>query len=168
MSADNNDDEPITQILTLLDELAGRVQHLTSRVEALEQTHAGVGGDRYDGRAAWVIHDPPETHGNGVTAVLQRFVAWYNAVYIGMPATRARRIPDCWPEHPGLAAEIATLAYSWLDANLGRTASPRDAQYWHHTSRPGFADRLTREWVHPQCVDGRHRGDTVLPRREQE
>jgi hypothetical protein len=53
--------------------------------------------------------------------------------------------------------EVANLAYSWRAANIGTSASPREAQYWHHQWRPGFTDRLAREWVHTDCVDGEHR-----------
>jgi hypothetical protein len=53
--------------------------------------------------------------------------------------------------------EVANLAYSWHAANIGASVSPREAQYWHHQWRPGFTDRLAREWVHTDCVDGEHR-----------
>ncbi len=53
--------------------------------------------------------------------------------------------------------EIANLTYSWRAANIGQAASPREAQYWHHQTRPGFTDRLTREWVHADCIDSEHR-----------
>jgi hypothetical protein len=65
------------------------------------------------------------------------------------------------------APQIANLAYSWQAANLGPSASAREAQYWHHQWRPGFTDRLTREWVHIDCFDDDHRpgGATERPDR---
>jgi hypothetical protein len=60
--------------------------------------------------------------------------------------------------------EIATLAYSWHSANTGPAANPREAQYWHHQWRPGFTDRLTREWVHSDCIDGEHRAAGAIAR----
>jgi hypothetical protein len=89
--------------------------------------------------------------------IVNSFVAWYNITYVGVDGSRAKPIPGCWRQHPGLAMEVATLAYSWRAANTGNLANPREAQYWHHQSRPGFTDRLAREWVHTDCLDGEHR-----------
>lgn len=55
-------------------------------------------------------------------------------------------------------------AYSWRAAKIGRAASPREAQYWHHHWRPGFTDRLTRDWIHAGCLDGDHRATGADPR----
>lgn len=135
------------------------------RTTMLEQTlrrwtataEAATGGE---GRppmepAAWVWYEPPE-----LTADPQRnahaFVTWYNQTYVGSPNGRARPIPDCWDQHPGLAMELPALAAAWHAANRGRSANPRDATLWHHQWRPGVISRLP-DWVHPHCFDGEHR-----------
>lgn len=84
------------------------------------------------------------------------FAAWYNVTFVGIEGGRAKAIPDCWESHPGLAMEVASLAYAWRAANLGPAASIKEAQYWLHQWRPGFQDRLVRDWVHSDCVDGQH------------
>ena len=85
------------------------------------------------------------------------FVQYYNDTYVGNPGTRAVAIPDCWLDHPGLVAELATLTYTWREAHLGKNATARDAQYWHDHWRPGFAERMATEWVHQRCRSDGHK-----------
>lgn len=114
--------------------------------------------------AAWVWHGPPDAEddrrGAGdPQAAVETFVAWYNITFVGFDGGRARPIPPCWRRHPPLTMEIAALTYTWRAANLGAGANVRDAQYWLHQWRPGFSDRLIREWVHSDCFDGNHRAE---------
>lgn len=88
---------------------------------------------------------------------LINFVDYYNETYVGNPGTRAIGIPDCWMEHPGLVAEIATLTYTWRAAHVGAAATARDAQAWHNLWRPGFADRMITEWTHTHCLGSGHK-----------
>jgi hypothetical protein len=159
-------DRQISALTEIVGALATTVAHLSDRVDHLDKANRSRGQrDTSDSHepAAWVwftppaaaedepetLEDPPFTVGN--------FVTWYNITYVGVEGSRTTRIPSCWRQHPGLAMEIASLAYSWRAANIGPSASPREAQYWHHQWRPGFTDRLTRQWVHTDCVDGEHR-----------
>jgi hypothetical protein len=159
-------DSQISALTEIVSALAATVAQLNDRVEHLDKTsrsrdHSDTGEPPEP--AAWVWFTPPaaaEDNSDTTTdprSTVDNFVAWYNTIYIGVEGSRATRIPSCWRAHPGLAMEIATLAYSWRAANIGPTASPREAQYWHHQWRPGFTDRLTREWVHTDCTDGDHR-----------
>ncbi len=111
--------------------------------------------------APWVPFEPPGTvHPSGARDPLvgiALFVEYYNATYVGLPGSRAIAIPDCWLSHPGLVAEIATLAYFWRAANTGPKATVKEAQYWHHTFRPGFAARLAGEWTHTHCRANSHK-----------
>ena len=110
------------------------------------------------GPAQWVWTSPVvPAEATDPEALAETFVTFYNQTYVGMEGTKARPIPLCWRQHPGLAMEVATLAHSWFAANTGPTANVRDAQSWHHQWRPGFDDRLTRDWVHADCFDGQHR-----------
>lgn len=54
----------------------------------------------------------------------------------------------------------------WRSANIGPSASIREAQYWLHQWRPGFAERLARDWVHADCWDDVHHGAGALPRED--
>lgn len=160
--------EQISALMEVLGGLASKVNTLTRRLDTLENTDGTEDPDgqdeSHDQPAAWVLFTAPaasedrhhKVDGDTPEWTLANFVAWFNATYLGLPGSAAVPIPDCWPEHPGLVMEIGTLAYSWRRANIGPTANVRDAQYWHHTWRPGFTARLG-DWIHPHCTDGRHR-----------
>jgi hypothetical protein len=160
------DDELVAETINAQPGLADDVQALRDHVAWLTERVDELEGDertRRYGPAPWVLHTPPaaagppphEDEGPGFT--ITNFVAWYNLTYVGLPGSRSRSIPDCWPHHPGLASEIGTLAYAWHDAFTGDSAAPTKAQLWHHHDRPGFADRLTHEWTHPHCHDKAHK-----------
>lgn len=169
-------DFQISALTEIVSELATTVAQLSDRVEHLTNANKSQGhndtGDSHE-PAAWVWFSPPADAEDAPSTTedprftVENFVAWYNITYVGINGSRATRIPNCWRQHPGLAMEIATLAYSWRAANIGPSASPREAQYWHHQCRPGFTDRLTREWIHADCADGDHRtiGATERPER---
>lgn len=106
--------------------------------------------------AEWVWSAPALDETADPETTVESFVAFYNRTYVGLDGGKAKPIPPCWRQHPGLAMEVATLAYTWLTANIGPTANVRDAQNWHHQWRPVFADRLTRDWAHADCLDGHH------------
>ncbi|MGB6164972.1 MAG: hypothetical protein WCF33_09510 [Pseudonocardiaceae bacterium] len=170
MSGDSDVDRQITALTEIVDTLASTVCQLSDRVTHLEKTTRSRGHDdtgEGDEPASWVWFSPPTEDATDPRVTVSDFVTWYNVTYVGVEGSRARPIPDCWRAHPGLAMELATLAHSWRAANIGASASPREAQYWHHQWRPGFTDRLAREWVHTDCVDGEHRaaGATERPDR---
>lgn len=159
-------DRQITALTEIVGALATTVAQLSDRVEHLDKASRSRGssdtGDSHE-PAAWVWFTPPAAAEDNPNTTddprftVDNFITWYNITYVGVEGSRAKPIPDCWQQHPGLAMEITTLAYSWRAANIGPSASPREAQYWHHQWRPGFTDRLTREWVHTDCIDGDHR-----------
>jgi hypothetical protein len=168
-------DRQISALTEIVGALATTVAQLSDRVEQLDKANRSRGqGDTNDSRepADWVWFTPPAAADDPDTTdnprfTVDKFVAWYNITYVGLEGSRAKPIPDCWHQHPGLAMEVANLAHSWRSANIGPSASPREAQYWHHQWRPSFTDRLSREWVHTDCFDGDHRpgGATGRPDR---
>jgi hypothetical protein len=172
---DSDVERQITALTGIVGALATTVSQLSDRVKHLDKTtRSRAHSDTGEGHepAAWVWFSPPTAAEDDPKATDPRvtvdtFIAWYNITYVGVEGSRARSIPDCWRQHPGLAMEIATLAHSWQAANIGPAANPREAQYWHHQWRPGFTDRLTREWIHTDCLDGEHRaaGATERPDR---
>ncbi len=163
MTADASDlDGQINALAEIVGALAATVSQLNTRVDKLTRANrpSGDGHDQEQDNhdpAAWVWFTPPAAAEDDPGITVDNFVAWYNVTYVGVEGSRAKFIPDCWRQHPGLAIEVANLAYSWRAANIGPSASPREAQYWHHQWRPGFTDRLTREWVHTDCIDNEHR-----------
>ncbi|HEX5405345.1 MAG TPA: hypothetical protein VFX16_23970 [Pseudonocardiaceae bacterium] len=146
-------DSQILALVEIVGTVAATVSGLSRRVDAL----AGEVGDAGTDPAPWVWSSPPSSPGDESATVVDNFVAFYNATFAGVVGGRARPIPPCWREHLGLTAEVATVAYAWRAANLGATANVRDAQYWLQQWRPGFADRMVRDWVHIDCFDGAHR-----------
>jgi hypothetical protein len=66
-----------------------------------------------------------------------------------------RSLPACWPDHPGLVAELLTLYHTWRTGFLAsRTADA--AQTWHGLHLPGFLARVDA-YVTRDCHAGRHR-----------
>ena len=178
MSADAGDlDGQINALTEIVGALAATVSQLNTRVDRLTRANQPSGRrGRDEGHdeeqenhdpVVWVWFTPPTGAEDDPRIAVDNFVAWYNMTYVGIEGSRAKPIPDCWRQHPGLAMEVANLAYSWRAANLGETASPREAQYWHHQARPGFTDRLTREWAHTECLDGEHRAAGAHERPDQ-
>ncbi|SHG73837.1 hypothetical protein SAMN05444320_11338 [Streptoalloteichus hindustanus] len=147
MAAPSTDASPEEQISALRQELA----ELRDIVQALV-------ADDQRGRvdpAPWCWFQPPEL-AEDPRAALAAWVDFHNATYVGAPGGAAQHpIPACWREHPGLAAEVATLAAYWRHSNIGQSAHPGNAQYWHDRYRPGFTARIP-DYVHRSCLDGDH------------
>ena len=167
-------DQQIGSVLEILGKLArdqrrleGQFNRLVTMLREQERASKNEPEDAADPHAAapWVWFSPPapdepeegqQDFKEDPQVFVTNFVAWYNVTFIGVDGGRARAIPNCWEAHPGLAMEVASLAYSWRAANLGPEASIKEQQYWLHQWRPGFSDRLVRDWVHADCVDGQH------------
>ncbi|WP_157597036.1 hypothetical protein [Saccharomonospora saliphila] len=158
-------DAQIAQVTALVGTVVQRLRNLETTVDRLSRTSSTTTSENerheVDEPAPWVWFAPPKTADDEPTedprVTVENFVAWYNETFVGNEGGRAKRIPPCWHRHPGLAMEIAALTYSWRAANMGAAASVRDAQHWLHQWRPGFADRLARDWLHADCLDGDHR-----------
>ncbi|MFE5570719.1 hypothetical protein ACFQ68_37395 [Amycolatopsis japonica] len=173
------DDTPEQQIATLraaVGDLRRQVaqQHdlakdLALQLQKLVAEDEADPDQRRNRPAPWVPFEPPgraepASGARDPLVGIALFVKYYNATYVGLPGSRAVAIPDCWLSHPGLLAEVATLAYFWRAANTGLRANVKDAQYWHHTFRPGFAARLATEWTHAHCRASSHK-DAGAPAR---
>ncbi len=150
--------EAVAGLETVAKVLQRQIEQLTEKIAELTDE------PETDPRLArWLTFRPPEAaedklhRGETPLFTLAHFVQYYNDTYVGNPGTRAIAIPDCWLEHPGLVAELATLAYTWREAHLGKKATARDAQYWHDHWRPGFAERMATEWVHQRCRSDGHK-----------
>lgn len=147
-------DQQIRALVEIVGTVARSVNELSGRVDRLAAGDDATSSN--DELAAWVWDGPAVSEGDPRLTV-DNFVSFYNATYVGVEGTRAKPIPSCWKQHPGLAVEVVSLAYTWRTANVGAGANIRDAQQWHHQWRPGFADRMVRDWVHADCFDGVHR-----------
>jgi len=163
-------DAQIRSLTEIVGMFAQTLRRMERRVNQLTKKPAADAEEDLGEPAAWVWFTPPAAAENEPDGeedprfTVENFVAWYNLTFVGVDGSRARSIPPCWRSHPGLTMEVATLAYSWRAANIGPEANPRDAQSWLHQWRPGFSDRLTRDWVRPDCLDGDHRDDEPASR----
>jgi hypothetical protein len=147
-------DNQIRALVEIVGTLAGAVSRLSGRVDRLvAEANQASDGDP----APWAWTCPHSNSEDDSTTTTENFVAFYNATFVGVAGGRAKAIPSCWREHPGLVAEVVTLAYAWRAANLGSTANVREAQHWLQHWRPGFTDRMVRDWAHTDCLDGTHR-----------
>lgn len=144
-------DDLTPAVLKLLGELTDHVSELDNTVAALTRK-AKV--DK-DAPAEWALFNVPAVTEHP-PATLQLWVEFYNATYVTTTSSvgdHNRAIPGCWLQHPGLAAEVATLAACWRAAFVGPMADPANAQNFHDRWRPGFAARL-RTWA--PCSTERH------------
>jgi len=170
-------DQQITALLEIVSKVAGDQRRLEGQLNRLAKLlrerdrKPEADNDEPDPNAPapWVWFSPPapddpdEDAEEDPRVFVENFVAAYNTMFAGIEGGRAKPIPGCWEEHPGLAMEVASLAYSWRAANMGPAASIREAQYWLHQWRPGFTERLLH-WVHADCLDGDHRAGGAGPR----
>ncbi|WNV83156.1 hypothetical protein [Umezawaea sp. Da 62-37] len=158
-------DAQIRSLTEIVGMFAQTLRRMERRVNQLTKKPAADTEKDLSEPAAWVWFTPPAAAENDPDGgedprfTVENFVGWYNVTFVGVDGSRARSIPPCWRSHPGVAMEVAALAYSWRAANIGPEANSRDAQAWLHQWRPGFSDRLTRDWVRPDCLDGDHRDD---------
>ena len=161
----SRDDEEPT-VASMLDRMAT----LTKQVAELKAQVAALGKEKKTAKAtpaewAWFPVPLLSAHPPATVAL---WVEFYNATYVTTTSSSGddhnRAIPGCWLHHPGLAAEIATLAASWRASFVGPGADPVGAQNWHDRWRPGFAERL-RAWA--PCTSDQHLADPeASPARE--
>jgi len=133
-----------------LEDLTEVVMGLAAEVQSVGEMVAELAKAKQattDEPAEWAWFPPPPV-GEFPPETVAAWVVFYNEAY-GMSTLKDETnppIPVCWTLHPGLAAEIATLAAAWRWAFIGPSATPENAQNWHDRWRPGFAARL-RRWA---------------------
>jgi hypothetical protein len=148
--------QPNGELAALRREVATLRDLVNTQNRAIEAID-GVLGKLIDAREGtlqpgpWCYHEPPPTKN---VDVLPTWVAWWNLRYA--PQEHTKRIPYCWEQHGGLAAEIATLAYGWQKAFNDVKANSDAAQMWHDRWLPGFLQRM-RYWAPADCFDGTHK-----------
>jgi hypothetical protein len=161
------------ELRDLVETLLVHVKAHQAYIEVLQQKVAALEAVEEEATShlpPWLTFSPPPAgedkgnRGESPLFTIAHFVQYYNETYVGKAGTRAVAIPDCWLDHPGLLAELATLAYTWRDSHLGKKATVRDAQYWHDRWRVGFAERLATEWTHQHCLTDGHKQAGAAPR----
>ena len=139
--ADRCVDELGAAVLKLLGDMEGLTEHVDELADAVEALSKKATADE-DAPAEWALFAVPERHEHP-QATLQLWVEFYNATYVSTTQSvgedHNRAIPGCWLQHPGLAAEVATLTATWRAAFVGPAADPANAQNFHDRWRPGCA-----------------------------
>jgi len=79
---------------------------------------------------------------------LEDVVVWINSEYVW---DVAQMIPSCWPAHPHLVHEIATVADQRRRAGAAPNSDPLEE--WHRYCLPAFMDRM-RGRVRDHCEEG--------------
>lgn len=107
---------------------------------------------RSDGeQAPWLYHQPPAgIDEDGID--LDSWVTWANSIYPRDVADDGEWIvPPCWRDHPGLAAQVSTLAWSWQRAFVDAAATAEAGESWHSTILRQFIDRR-QSWCSSVCL----------------
>jgi hypothetical protein len=83
------------------------------------------------------------------------WVRHYNLTHATQPA---EIVPPCWPQHPGLAEELAVLTWLHHDVHAAATAVPAAAAEYYGRHLPGFRGRVKPHLGTgaESCWDGAH------------
>lgn len=129
-------------------ELEEALDVMVSTVEHLVGAAGRPGGKNRPGEPpAWL-------HGRPAGDSLAEWVTWFNESGY-LPAQPNHRIPACWAQHPGMAAELLTLWHTWQHAFCDPEAEPEAAQNWHDRWLPGVLSRIG-VWTPSRCLNGGH------------
>lgn len=82
---------------------------------------------------------------------LDQVVQWINHDYLWRSSDL---IPECWPQHPHIANELAALAC--LRVSAGQTHQPHELEDWHRKVLPDFLDRMHQRLGEGGCRTGKH------------
>ena len=146
--------EAITQLRTDLDQLASEmtdaVADLMTRLESTEDvaasTATGTGGV-----TAWCWRDLGPESTESLWRELTEWVAWIRHRY-----PLAKRIPECWSDHPEVVEELTALWLAWNAAYTERDASFTAAVDWHDRWLPGVLHRVEHGAFALNCDQGHH------------
>lgn len=90
-------------------------------------------------RPPWTWSILTKTEAAALEVVVAQFVESYNEVHATAPR---HLIPPCWPHHPGLAVELAALAWTWYAAHVDPAATAHQVAEYYERYLPGFRNRM--------------------------
>lgn len=123
---------------------------LTSLSERLDEFEAG---DRQPLGGGTVLAWCWRTLGpQGQDALWQELTGWVNWLRMRYPL--ARKIPDCWHEHPEIVEELTALWVAWQAAYTEPDAALTAASDWHDRWLPGVLYRLEHGPFAIDCING--------------
>ena len=117
----------------MMHEVTDSLADLIARMESLE-----LGAEpSTQPRGLWCWRDIGPTASQELTEQLSEWVVWVRSRY-----PLARKIPECWAEHPETVEELTALWLAWQAAYQDPNASITAAAEWHDRWLPGFLHRL--------------------------
>jgi len=121
-----------------LDRLANDVTETIADLMAhIESIQALSAESSQRATSSWCWRDIGPAAAQELTTQLCEWVDWVRARY-----PLARKIPDCWAEHPETIEELTALWLAWQAAYQDPNASLTAAADWHDRWLPGFLHRL--------------------------
>ena len=144
--------ETIAQLRRAVEALEGEttdgLADLLARVEELEDASAHPAAGTV---SSWCWRYAGESATDSLWQELGDWVGWIRHRY-----PLARRIPECWADHPELVEELTALWLAWQAAYVERDASLTAAAEWHDRWLPGVLHRLEHGPFALDC-DASHR-----------
>ncbi|MBO0727924.1 MAG: DUF4913 domain-containing protein [Acidimicrobiaceae bacterium] len=138
------------QVATLAEETTGSVADLLVRIEAIETAaDPRIAGAR--GVTVWCWRYATE---NGERELWHELIGWVRWIRQRYPL--ARRIPDCWAEHPEIVEELTALWLAWQAAYVEADAPLTAAAEWHDRWLPGVLYRLQHGPFALDCDTSHH------------
>lgn len=163
----------------LLSETVPKVMDLEETVAALRGTVAALVADADDtpaedpaltaakerlglrddprGPWCWPLLDPDQA-----AAAWEALVRWVDGLLVPTYGVTRGQLPDCWPQHPRMVAEMTWLRHTYLEAHQ-RDATAVKAQDWHLRALPGallaIQNAIPTTGGHrpdPKCGPGHH------------
>lgn len=134
------------ELAELTTETTETVANLLARIEALEDLDAMSGPATAPTSWCWRTIGPHAEE--ALWHELTDWVAWIRHRY-----PLARRIPDCWHQHPEIVEELTALWLAW-QAAYATTDAPLTASIeWHDRWLPGLLHRLEHGPFALDCKD---------------
>ncbi|GAB4083272.1 hypothetical protein GCU67_20650 [Modestobacter muralis] len=87
----------------------------------------------------WSLDSLTETQREELAGLLVAFVDHLNTDYA---VSVTDLVLPCWPQHPRLVHDLASLYSGWVDIHQTLVASPERGMYWHDRWLPNFQQRL--------------------------
>lgn len=127
------------------------VADLLARIDDLEAEAQNSTGPRAGRPAAWCWRTLGPHGTQELWAQLTAWVDWLRARY-----PLARRIPDCWSQHPEIVEELTALWLAWTAAYETTDPPLTAAADWHDRWLPGLLHRLEHGPFALDCTNGHH------------
>lgn len=106
-------------------------------------------------RFPWVWEALSPAEASALARLVEVYVASYNHT---LATTASEIVPPCWPQHPGLARELAVQVWLYYAVHHHAKASPAAAAEFYGRHLPGFRGRVEKLLGRSpiECRKGQH------------